>query len=192
MTAEQIKEMRARVTHLKRFVRVEERMAKTESDQQLSLSPGFWDDNARATGILKEIKINKYWTDLYEKVEGAVEDFAVLFDFWKEGEAGEEEVKAAFEKATAEIDELEFKSTLNEPQDELSAVIQINSGAGGTESQDWAEMHQAGNHRGRRRIRLWLAESGERRASPRAYFAVRFQCKAAHLICICVYLPGDR
>ena len=74
------------------------------------------------------------------QVESAVEDFAVLFDFWKEGEATEEEVKEAYEKAIAAIDEAEFKSTLNEPEDELPAVLQINSGAGGTESQDWAEM----------------------------------------------------
>lgn len=140
MTAEQLKEMRERVAHLKRFVRVEERTAKTEEDRQRSLSPGFWDDNERATAIMKEIRVNKYWIDLYEKVNGAVEDFAVLFDFWKEGEASEDEVKAAYDNAIKEIEELEFKSTLNEPEDELSAIIQINSGAGGTESQDWAEM----------------------------------------------------
>ncbi len=132
--------MRGRVAHLQRFVRVDERSAKMEEDRQRSLSPGFWDDNDRATAIMKEIRVNKYWIDLYEKVNGAVEDFAVLFDFWKEGEAGEEEVKAAFDHATQEIEELEFKSTLNEPEDELNAIIQINSGAGGTESQDWAEM----------------------------------------------------
>ena len=140
MTAEQIKEMRGRMQHLQRFIRLEDRMAKMENDRTLTLSPGFWDDNKRATGILKEIKINKYWIDLYDKVNGAVEDFAVLFDFWKEGEAAEEEVKAAYEEAVKEIDELEFKSTLNEPEDELAAVMVINSGAGGTESQDWAEM----------------------------------------------------
>ena len=70
----------------------------------------------------------------------AVEDFAVLFDFWKAGEATEEEAKEAYEKAMQKIEEAEFKSTLNEPEDELPAVLQINSGAGGTESQDWAEM----------------------------------------------------
>jgi peptide chain release factor 2 len=64
----------------------------------------------------------------------------VLFEFWKEGEGTEEEVKAAYHKATEKIEEAEFKSTLNEPEDELPAVLQINSGAGGTESQDWAEM----------------------------------------------------
>lgn len=78
--------------------------------------------------------------NLYEQVETAVEDFAVLFEFWKEGEGSEEEVKTSYEKALAAIDEAEFKSTLNQPEDELPAVLQINSGAGGTESQDWAEM----------------------------------------------------
>jgi peptide chain release factor 2 len=106
----------------------------------LSLSPGFWDDNKRATEILKNIKLNEYWVKLYEAVNTAVEDFAVLFDFWKAGEATEEETRDAYTKALAQIEEAEFKSTLNEPEDELPAVMQINSGAGGTESQDWAEM----------------------------------------------------
>jgi peptide chain release factor 2 len=69
-----------------------------------------------------------------------VEDFAVLFDFWKGGEASEEETREAYDKALRLIEEAEFKSTLNQPEDELPAVMQINSGAGGTESQDWAEM----------------------------------------------------
>jgi peptide chain release factor 2 len=77
---------------------------------------------------------------LYESVESSVEDFAVLFDFWKAGEANEEETREAHVKAIAQIEEAEFKSTLNQPEDELPAVMQINSGAGGTESQDWAEM----------------------------------------------------
>ncbi len=64
----------------------------------------------------------------------------MLFDFWKEGEAKEEEVREAFERAQVLIEEAEFKSTLNQPEDELPAILQINSGAGGTESQDWAEM----------------------------------------------------
>lgn len=77
---------------------------------------------------------------MYHDVETLVEDFAVLFDFWKEGEASEEEVKEAYTRANAGIDEAEFKSTLNDPADALPGVLQINSGAGGTESQDWAEM----------------------------------------------------
>ncbi|GMV78125.1 MAG: peptide chain release factor 2 [Chitinophagaceae bacterium] len=89
---------------------------------------------------MKEIKVNEYWIKLYATVETAVEDFAVLFDFYKAGDATEEETEAAFNNALTQIDDAEFKSTLNKPEDELSAVLQINSGAGGTESQDWAEM----------------------------------------------------
>jgi peptide chain release factor 2 len=77
---------------------------------------------------------------LYEQVDAAVEDFAVLYDFWKGGEATEEETRQAYDNALKQIEEAEFKSTLNQPEDELPAVLQINSGAGGTESQDWAEM----------------------------------------------------
>lgn len=73
-------------------------------------------------------------------METAVEDFAVLFEFWKAGEATEEEAKASYDAAIQQIEEAEFKSTLNQPEDELPAVLQINSGAGGTESQDWAEI----------------------------------------------------
>ena len=73
-------------------------------------------------------------------MEASVEDFAVLFEFWKEGEGSEEEVKASYDKAVVAIEEAEFKSTLNQPEDELPAVLQINSGAGGTESQDWSEI----------------------------------------------------
>jgi peptide chain release factor 2 len=78
--------------------------------------------------------------NLYEQVEADIEDFAVLFEFWKEGEGSEEDVKSAYDKALQAIEEAEFKSTLNQPEDELPAVLQINSGAGGTESQDWSEM----------------------------------------------------
>jgi peptide chain release factor 2 len=106
----------------------------------MSLSPGFWDDNTRATGIMKEIKVNEYWIHLFQNVESSVDDFAVLFEFWKGGDANEQETKEAFDKAVLLIEDAEFKSTLNKPEDELPAIMQINPGAGGTESQDWAEM----------------------------------------------------
>ena len=140
MTQENLKEMRERVQHLERFLHIPDRLAKIENDKQLTLSPGFWDDNARATAILKEIKVDQFWVDFYKKVNDSVEDFAVIFDFWKGGEAGEDEAKAQYDKAMKDLDELEFKSTLNEPEDEMPGVLVINSGAGGTESQDWAEM----------------------------------------------------
>ncbi len=69
-----------------------------------------------------------------------IEDIEVLYDYYKEGEATEEEVDENYEKALHEIEELEFKSTLNQPEDELNCILEINAGAGGTESCDWAEM----------------------------------------------------
>jgi len=104
------------------------------------LSPGFWDDNTRATSTMKEIKLNEFWIHLFQSVESSVEDFAVLFEFWKGGDASELETEEAYNKANVAIEEAEFKSTLNKPEDELPAILQINPGAGGTESQDWAEM----------------------------------------------------
>ncbi|MEO8406299.1 MAG: peptide chain release factor 2 [Chitinophagaceae bacterium] len=140
MTQEKLQDLRSRLAGVRRFLDVENRRYKIEENKQLSLSPGFWDDNKRATEILKNIKLNEYWVNLYEEVETSIEDFAVLFDFWKGGDATEEETKQAYEKALKLSDEAEFKATLNEPEDELPAVLQINSGAGGTESQDWSEI----------------------------------------------------
>jgi peptide chain release factor 2 len=82
---------------------------------------------------MKEIKVNEYWLKMYQTVNGAVEDFAVLFDFWKAGDASEAEAKEAYDSAIQQIEDAEFKSTLNKPEDELPAVLQINAGAGGTE-----------------------------------------------------------
>lgn len=119
---------------------MDNREQKINEHKQLSLSPGFWEDSDRATAVLKSIKLDEYWFNLYMDVKMKVEDFSVLFDFWKEGETNEEEVKEAFDEAVKSVEETEFKSTLNKPEDEMPAILQINSGAGGTESQDWAEM----------------------------------------------------
>lgn len=119
---------------------MDNREQKINNNKQLSLSPGFWENSQRATSVLKSIKLDEYWLNLYNDVKTNLEDFSVLFDFWKEGEATEEEVKDAFDVAVKSIEEAEFKSTLNKPEDEMPAILQINSGAGGTESQDWAEM----------------------------------------------------
>lgn len=89
---------------------------------------------------MKEIKVNEYWLKMYNQVASAVEDFAVLFEFWKAGDATEADAKEGNDLAITLIEDAEFKSTLNKPEDELPAVLQINAGAGGTESQDWAEM----------------------------------------------------
>ncbi len=140
MSPETIKTLRAQVEHLGKYLKIGDRKAKLEQDRQLSLSEGFWSDQARASAILKEMKTNKYWLDLFEKVETAVEDYAVLYEFWKAGEAAEEEAEEMLNKAREAVEMLEFKSTLDQPEDAMNAVLLVNSGAGGTESQDWAEM----------------------------------------------------
>lgn len=140
MTVEKIKELKSRIEALKSFLQIDEKIAKNESDKMLSASPGFWDDPDRATQIQKKIKENEFWIENYSKTKSAIEDFGIMFDFWKAGESSEEETRVLYENALNELDDLEFKSTLNEKEDNLTAVLMINPGAGGTESQDWAEM----------------------------------------------------
>jgi peptide chain release factor 2 len=104
------------------------------------VAAGFWDDPKNAETIMKDIQSNKVWTDQYEAAENAVAEFEVLFDFFKEGEGTEEELKAEFKKATEAVEALEFQRMLSNEEDQLNAILEINPGAGGTESQDWAEM----------------------------------------------------
>jgi peptide chain release factor 2 len=73
-------------------------------------------------------------------VEASVEDLSVLFDFQKDGEATEVEVAKHYSETVKLIEELEFKNMLSGEEDRLSAILTINSGAGGTESQDWASI----------------------------------------------------
>ncbi len=140
MTAEQIKEMRRQLEDLHHYLQITDKKQQVANNQQLSTAPGFWDDNKRATQILKETKGFEYWLTTYQDTLAKVEDFAVLFEFWKASEAEEDEVKIAHSEAIQALENLEFKSTLSAEEDEMPAVLMINSGAGGTESQDWAEM----------------------------------------------------
>ncbi len=105
-----------------------------------SQAPGFWDDSKKAEATLRELKAVKVWTDDYEAASQAVDDVDVLFDFYKEGEANEAEMQAEFARAVQAVEQLEFKRMLSNEEDQLSAIVEINPGAGGTESQDWAEM----------------------------------------------------
>ncbi|GAB3722996.1 peptide chain release factor 2 [Hymenobacter agri] len=104
------------------------------------MAPGFWDDSKAAEATLREIKGLKTWTDDFEAVQQALADTEVLFDFHREGEVSEAEMQADYEATVKKVETLEFKRMLSSEEDQLSAVIDINPGAGGTESQDWAEM----------------------------------------------------
>jgi peptide chain release factor 2 len=90
--------------------------------------------------ILKNVRSKKVWTDAFDKVNKLTADLEVLNEFHEAGDVGEEELEAEYKKVFASIEELEFKKMLSKDEDQLSAMIEINPGAGGTESQDWADM----------------------------------------------------
>lgn len=90
--------------------------------------------------VLKQIRNKKNWTDAYTSAKTSLEDLRVLFDFFKEGEASEDELQSQYLEVQSQLEELEFKNMLSGEEDGMSAVLQITSGAGGTESCDWAQM----------------------------------------------------
>jgi peptide chain release factor 2 len=90
--------------------------------------------------MLKEMSKEKYWVVLYEKVVAAIDDLDVMQEFYTIDEVSEEELEEAYQKTLSIVDDLEFKSTLNKEEDALYAILEINAGAGGTESCDWVAM----------------------------------------------------
>lgn len=104
------------------------------------MDPNLWDNPSKAEVLLKELKLHKNWVAKYEKIKEVVDDAEVLLEFQKMGEASEEEVDARYNQAVEIIEDVEFRSTLNREEDELSCLLEINAGAGGTEACDWAEM----------------------------------------------------
>ncbi|WP_242927709.1 peptide chain release factor 2 [Pontibacter vulgaris] len=140
MTTEQLKELKARVEALRRYLDYDAKKEQIAETEKQTLAADFWDEPKAAEKVLKEVKSVKVWTDHYELVEKAVADFEVLFDFYKEGDVSEEEILQEYKKAVDAVEGLEFKRMLSGEEDQLSAILEINPGAGGTESQDWAEM----------------------------------------------------
>lgn len=102
--------------------------------------PDFWNDPKKAEVILKLIREKKYWTQGYVQARKEMDDLQVTLEFFKEGGATEAEVDTQFTIALEKVEELEFKNMLSAPEDINSGVLQITSGAGGTESCDWAQM----------------------------------------------------
>ncbi|KOH46270.1 peptide chain release factor 2 [Sunxiuqinia dokdonensis] len=89
---------------------------------------------------MKAIQSIKVWTEGFKEVDQAFEDLQVLYEFFEADEASETEVDAQFHKALTHIEELEVRNMLRKDEDKLGAILRINAGAGGTESNDWAEM----------------------------------------------------
>lgn len=119
---------------------MDRKLEEIAEEEKQTHDPDFWNDAKRAEDILKKISKQKIWTESYAQLVSAYEDLLVLVDFHAAGEATEQEVDGQYDNAMQLAEELEFKNMLSGKEDNLSAVIEINSGAGGTESQDWAEM----------------------------------------------------
>ncbi len=102
--------------------------------------PDFWQDQKAAEAQMKKIKMLHYWIDSCAEVEAAVGEVAVGFDFVKEGVLSEDELDGLYADALSKIEKLELRNMLRRDEDKMDAILKINSGAGGTESQDWASM----------------------------------------------------
>jgi peptide chain release factor 2 len=119
---------------------VDGKTIRIEEEEQKTRDPDFWNDPKSAEEQLKKTARLKDWVEAYRSVETAVEDLNVLAEFLEAGEAAEEEVDTQYSRALEMTEDLESRNMLRNPEDSLGAILKINSGAGGTESQDWAEM----------------------------------------------------
>ncbi|MDN5203002.1 peptide chain release factor 2 [Fulvivirgaceae bacterium BMA10] len=140
MTTDQLKDLKARVDALRRYLDYDTKIKEVEEEETITTQEGFWDDPKEAEKILKGIKSKKLWTDSFSQVNGSLEDLETLNEFHEAGEVESSEIDAEYEKTVKLVEELEFKKMLSSEEDQLSAMIEINPGAGGTESQDWADM----------------------------------------------------
>lgn len=111
-----------------------------EEKEKETADPSFWDDPKKAEDKLKEVQNLKKWIKIFEDARQSIEDLKVIYEFYENNETSEDDLISHYEQAKEIIEDLEFKKMLSKEEDRLNAVVNINSGAGGTESQDWAEM----------------------------------------------------
>lgn len=140
ITQEQLKEIQTRVDDINRYLDIDTKKIQLEEEELRTQAPGFWDDKERAEKQMKLVKGLQKWIDGYSEVRTLVDETALAFDFYKEEMVSEEEVDEAYAKAVTAIEDLELRNMLREEEDPMEAVLKINSGAGGTEAQDWASM----------------------------------------------------
>ncbi len=119
---------------------MDNRLREIEDLTSQTLDPNFWNDPKRAEGIQRKIGLSKNWVDEYNQIAREVDDLEGLFEFQKEGMTSEEEVNAQYTRTSEILADAEFRSTLNQKEDPMNAVLTINAGAGGTEACDWSAM----------------------------------------------------
>ncbi len=106
----------------------------------MSQQPGLWNDPKKAEELLKGIARLKSWITDFEKINTALDDLVVINDFYRDGEATEEDIDKQYSNCLSMTEDLEVRNMLQKEEDQLGAILKINSGAGGTESNDWAAM----------------------------------------------------
>lgn len=140
VTQDQLKDISERISKLRSYLEIEKKLIEISNEEEKTADPNFWNDPKAAEILLKSLRLKKKWVESYNKIVSLQDDLLVLYDFYKEGEVDIQEINEQFEKVLSFLEDIEFKNMLSEEGDNLSAVLQITAGAGGTESCDWAEM----------------------------------------------------
>ena len=140
ITAEQLKDVMERADALNHYLEIDKKKIEYEEENLRTQAPDFWNDPKRAEEQMKKVKGIKRWIDGYAEVRTRADELQLAFDFHKDDMVTEEEVDADYALAIKAIEDLELKNMLRQKEDPMDCVMKINSGAGGTESQDWAQM----------------------------------------------------
>ena len=140
ITVEQLKDVMERTEKLHHYLNIDQKKVEFEEEQLRTQAPDFWDDPKRAQEQMKKVKSIEKWLNGYQQVKQYTDELNLAFEYYKENLVSEEEVDTDYEKAVKSIEDLELKNMLRKEEDSMDAVMKINSGAGGTESQDWAQM----------------------------------------------------
>lgn len=140
ITADQLKDVMDRADALHHYLNIDQKKVEFEEEQLRTQAPDVWEDPKYAQEQMKKVKGIQKWLDGYKTVRLYADELQLAFDFYKDEMVTEEEVDADYAKAIKAIEDLELKNMLRQKEDPMDCVLKINSGAGGTESQDWAQM----------------------------------------------------
>ena len=140
ITQDQLKDVLDRADKLKHYLKIDQKQMEYEEEDLRTQAPDFWEDQKRAEEQMKKVKAIKKWLDGYQAIRTAADELQLAFDFYKEEMVTEDEVDHNYQAALSLIEDLELKNMLRQKEDPMDAVLKINSGAGGTEAQDWAQM----------------------------------------------------
>ena len=140
ITQDQLKDVLERADKLYHYLHIDQKQIEFEEEDLRTQAPDFWEDPKRAEEQMKKVKAIKKWIDGYKEVRSKADELQLAFDFYKDDMVTEEEVDEDYQKAIAAIEELELMNMLRQKEDPMDCVLKINSGAGGTEAQDWAQM----------------------------------------------------